>query len=626
MPEKPAGQDLAHGVPPIAVSSTSTLANRTGSWKYIQPIYQDRVAPCNAACPVGVDIEGCMDLLRRGKLDEARDLMLRENPLPAVTGRVCEHPCHTACSRGAFDEPVNIRAVERMLGERDLGARTNAARPKGDAATPVPAAASRPRRKEKVAVVGSGPAGLACAYHLARLGYAVNVFESDPEPGGRLRYGIPDHKLPRAVLAREIDRIRAAGVTFRCDARLGKNLAWETIERHDAIFIATGAREHEPRDWERHDLPAVRSGLDFLREVRAGEPKAVGQRVVVIGGTDEAVDCARTALRLGSEVVLLFHGAREEMEADAEAVAAACREGLRLECLARPVGLQLAGHASDEQPLEAIESMFEAGEGGLPSTRLVGVACVRVRPPAAGEGGAPGRLTVPGSAFVISADTVLTAAGAEPGCDFLPPDLHRRGFTIRCDEWGRTSKAGLFAGGDVAGEPRTVAHALGAGKRVAIGIDHWLRQRAGESLPEPDPKSLRYGANGNVSITRWRGDDPVPRVNELNEVVPREMLNFAYFTHEPSRHDRWSAPGFGTSALAEVNLGLPPADALAEAKRCLNCGVCNDCDVCMIVCPDVAIHRHAEHGFSLSYKYCKGCGLCVTECPRGAMTMTREGL
>ena len=317
MPDKPAGQDLAHGVPPIAVSTTSTLANRTGSWKYIQPIYQDKIAPCNAACPVGVDIEGCMDLIRRGKLDEARDLMLRENPMPAVTGRVCEHPCHAACSRGAFDEPVNIRAVERWLGERQVEAH-GAAKATGragtpapsrdgaagtrDAAAPTPAAPVRPKRKEKVAVVGSGPAGLACAYHLARLGYAVNVFESDPEPGGRLRYGIPEHKLPRAVLAREIDRIRAAGVTFRCDARLGANLAWETIERHDAIFIATGAREHEPRDWERHDLPAVRPGLDFLREVRAGEPPTIGKRVVVIGGTDAAVDCARTALRLGSEV------------------------------------------------------------------------------------------------------------------------------------------------------------------------------------------------------------------------------------------------------------------------------------------------------------------------------------
>jgi Pyruvate/2-oxoacid:ferredoxin oxidoreductase delta subunit len=227
---------------------------------------------------------------------------------------------------------------------------------------------------------------------------------------------------------------------------------------------------------------------------------------------------------------------------------------------------------------------------------------------------------------VVAADTVLSALGGEPGYGFLPPDMHRRDYTICCDEWGRTKKAGLFAGGDVAGEPRTVAHALGAGKRVAIAIDHWLRKRAGENPPEPDAKTLRYGGTGNVSITRWRGDDPVLRTNELNEVVPREMMNFAYFTHEPGRHDRWSAPGNGSAAIVEANLGLAPEEALAEAKRCLNCGVCNDCEVCLIVCPDVAIHRHSEHGFSLSYKYCKGCGLCVQECPRGAMTMTREGL
>lgn len=613
MAESRASEDLVHGVPPIAVSSTTTLRNRTGSWKYIQPIYEDKVAPCNAGCPVGIDIEGVMDLLRRDRLEDARDLLLRENPMPAVTGRICDHPCHAACNRAAFDEAVNIRAVERMLGEVAVA---NDGAPSRDAGS----APAFPPRGERVAIVGSGPAGLACAYHLARLGYRVTVFESDPEPGGRLRYGVPEDRLPRTVLARDIARIRAAGVTIQCDARLGGNLGLEMIERYDAVFMGTGAREHQPHDWERPDLPAVRAGLDFLREVRAGATPALGRRVVVLGAGDTALDCARTARRAGAEVTLVVACAREEMEAEPEAVDAAHREGVRIEYLARPVGLQLTIHADDEAALQAIEAMFDEPE--MARTQLVGVACVRVRPPAPGEGPAVSRLTVPGSSLIIAADTLLDALGEEAGRAFLPPDLHRRGYTIHCDEWGRTSRPGVFAGGDVAGGPRTVAHALGAGKRVAIAIDHWLRAKAGENPPPPDAAALGWGGTGCVSITRWRGDDPVPRVNEKNEVVTREMLNLAWFTHEPRRNDRWRTLGNG----GEGNLGLAVEDALDEAKRCFNCGVCNDCEVCLTVCPDVAIKRHGDHGFSLSYKYCKGCGLCVAECPRGAMTMTREGL
>ena len=282
MRENQVAGDIVHGVPPIAVSTGSTLANRTGSWKYIRPIYQDMVAPCNAACPVGTDIEGYMNLLREGKVAEARDLLLRENPMPAVTGRVCDHPCQTACNRAFFDDAVNIHAVERMLGDLEPEVRA-----------PVPART----RKEKVAVVGSGPAGLACAYHLARLGYAVNLFESDREPGGALRHGIPEYRLPRNVLVREIERIRSQGVNLQCGVRVGGNLSWKELESHDAIFLASGARVNRPLELAGQDAADVRPGLEFLRNAKAGDRGAVGQRVVVVGGTDTAVDCARTALR-----------------------------------------------------------------------------------------------------------------------------------------------------------------------------------------------------------------------------------------------------------------------------------------------------------------------------------------
>jgi NADPH-dependent glutamate synthase beta subunit-like oxidoreductase/Pyruvate/2-oxoacid:ferredoxin oxidoreductase delta subunit len=611
VPEQRTAPDIAHGVPPIAVSTTSTLANRTGSWKYVQPLYQDRGAPCNAACPVGIDIEGCMNLLRQDQVAEAHDLMLRENPMPAVTGRLCNHPCEAACNRVGFDGAVNIHAVERALG--DLTAEVKAPPPP-------------PARTQRVAVVGSGPAGLACAYHLARLGYPVTVFEGDVEPGGWLRW-IPEFRLPREVLVREVERIRAAGVDIRCGVNLGHNFDWKQLESYDAVFLATGACRTPAVEIGGHDVPDVRPGLDFLHGLRSSERRQVGRRAVVVGGTDTAVDCARAALRLGAEAVVLYPGKREAMPANAIAVEEAIREGVRFEFLVSPVGLQTSEHANDEPALEAIRSMFVEGDGERAKTRLTGVVCVKMQSVADGEGGERA-VPVQGSQFFLSADTLLTALGTETDVACLPADITRKGYVIKVDAFGHTSRTGTFAGGDVTGEPRTVAHALGSGKRAAIGIDHYLRGRAGETIAPLDAQALRFGGTGSMSITRWRRDDPVPRTNEANELVPFEDLNMAHFAKVPALADRIRPIEESRTSFGESNLGLTAEEALAEAKRCFNCGVCNMCGVCMVFCPDVAIKPHSgdRHGYSLSYKYCKGCGVCVEECPRGAMIMTREGL
>ena len=612
MRENQVAGDIVHGVPPIAVSTGSTLANRTGSWKYVRPIYQDMVAPCNAACPVGTDIEGYMNLLREGKVAEARDLLLRENPMPAVTGRVCDHPCQTACNRAFFDDAVNIHAVERMLGDLEPEVRA-----------PVPART----RKEKVAVVGSGPAGLACAYHLARLGFAVNLFESDREPGGALRHGIPEYRLPRNVLVREIERIRSQGVNLQCGVRVGGNLSWKELESHDAIFLASGARVNRPLELAGQDAADVRPGLEFLRNAKAGDRGAVGQRVVVVGGTDTAVDCARTALRLGADAVVICQGSRAELSANAEAIDEAIREGVRFEFRVWPVAVQTSDHPENEAAIEAIRSMYAEGEDDRPKARLVGVECVRMQTAQPDPSGARRALPIQGSNFILPADTLLTALGEEPDFGFLPPEITRKGYVVKVDEFGRTNHPGFFAGGDITGEPRTVAHSLGSGKRAAIGIDRYLREKAGEPVAETDPKALRLGGTGNFSITRWRKDDPVHRTGEVNEVVPFERLNMAHFTSVPGKPDRHRSFEERRSSFAEANLGLTTNEALAEARRCFNCGVCNQCELCLIFCPDIAIKRHPNgHGFSLSYKYCKGCGICVEECPRGTMTMTREGL
>lgn len=603
--------DLAHGVPPVAVSSASTRLNKTGSWKYIRPLYRDRVAPCNQGCPVGIDIEGYMNLVREDRLDEAVDLLLRENPLPATTGRVCYHPCEGACNRAALDQPVAIHAVERMLGDRALERR---------------APATARTRAETVGVVGSGPAGLACAYHLARLGYAVTVYEADREPGGVLRWGIPEYRLPKRVLGGEVERLRAMGVEFRCGTRVGRDVPFESLGGHAAVFVATGVHRSRPLGVPGEDLPGVIRGLDFLRAVNAGGRPRLGRRVVVVGGGNTAMDCARTAVRLGAEVTVLYRRGRDEMPANHEEVEEALHEGVRFGFLAAPVEVLGDERVPDEEPLEAIEDTF-GGFDGLPVRRRVsGLRCVRMALGAPDASGRRRPVPVEGGEFHVACDAVLTALGEEADLEFLPADLERDAGVLRVSALGGTSRTAVFAGGDVTDEPHTVAFAIGSGKRAAIGIDRYLRLLAGEGDGEVEVGTLRLGPGGNVSVTRWTGDDPVARVNAVNEVVGPEDLNPAHFARVPRLEDRMRPPWESRHDFEESNLGLAPGDALAEARRCMNCGVCNGCEVCLVFCPDVAITRRPDGRFDIDYDYCKGCGVCAEECPRGAMAMTREGL
>jgi len=579
--------DIVHGVPPVVISNTTTLVNRTGSWKYIRPIYRDRVAPCNEGCPVGIDIEGYMNLLREDRVEEACDLLLRENPMPAVTGRVCYHPCESACNRRSFDEPVSIHAVERMLGDRVLDR---------------PVEAIPHVQKETVAVVGSGPAGLGCAYHLVRLGYAVTVLEAASEPGGILRLGIPDYRLPKDVLAREIDRIRNLGVEIRCDTRVGKDFPWEDLDSFDAVFVGPGAHRSRPLGVEGEEGPGVLSGLAFLHEVNFGARPDLGKNVVVVGGGNTAMDCARTALRLGAKALVLYRRTRAEMPAIDEEVREAEAEEVAFQFLAAPVGVRR--------------------ENG----KLLGLECTRMRLGEPDESGRRRPVPVPDSEFFVPADTVLCAVGESLDPDALPEGLGN-GWGVETDAFGASTRPRFFAGGDVLDGPRTVAHALGAGKRAALGIDRLFREKRGETVREAIPESLRYGRLGNLSATRWREDDPIPRVGAANEVVPYEDLNIEHFDHAPMHGDRLRVPELRRTGFDEVSRGLGTETALEEARRCFNCGVCNQCELCLIFCPDVAISRNEDgHGFVIDYEHCKGCGLCNAECPRGAMTMTREGL
>ena len=586
---EPARAALPHGVPVTAISSTSTLVNRTGSWKYVRPMFRDLVAPCNQACPVGIDIEAYMDLLREDRIDEAVALLLGENPLPATTGRVCDHPCEQTCNRRQFDEAVSIHSVERMLGDRAL------LRPP---AFPDP----RPRGK-RVGIVGSGPAGLSCAWHLARLGYQVAVFEAAREPGGMLRLGIPEYRLPRAVLDAEIDRIRSCGVTIHCGGRLGTDVPWSALDGFDAVFLGPGMQDSRSLDVPGERQPRVLQGLHFLSEVNAGGRPRLGRRVVVVGGGNTAIDCARTARRLGSEATILYRRTRKEMPAIAAEILEAEGEGVRLEFLVGPASVRVI------------------------DGRAVGLECVRMR---LGEPDASGRarpVPVPESGFFVPADTILVAVGEAADRAALPEGLTPPGGALRVDPLGQVGGQLVFAGGDILEQPHTVAWAIGSGKRAAIGIDLALRARAGEAQVDGDVAPLRFGPAGNVSMARWREKGRKRVVPLVNEVIPFAALNMDHFVHVPGKRESHAPGEEACRSFQEVNQGLPRDEAMDEAKRCFNCGVCNHCEVCLVFCPDVAIRRGADgRSLAIDHEYCKGCGLCAAECPRGAIAMTREGL
>ncbi|MFW6206119.1 MAG: FAD-dependent oxidoreductase, partial [Gemmatimonadota bacterium] len=364
-----------------------------------------------------------------------------------------------------------------------------------------------------------------------------------------------------------------------------------------AVFLATGAHRGRPLGVPGEDGPGVIPGLEFLKAVNRGERPDIGHRVAVIGGGNTAMDCARTALRLGSEPIVVYRRTREEMPAIAQEVEEAMAEGIEFVFLAAPASFD---HRNDQ--LEGMHvTRMELGEPDESGRR---------RPIPVDDGG-----------FTIPVDTVLTAIGEEAELEALPGELAKEWGAVKVDELGATTAPAFFAGGDVAGEDRTVADALGSGKRAAIGIDRYLRAVAGEPM-DVDVDSLRWGA-GTVSISRYRGDDPVRRTNPSNEVVDIPALQLAHFRHVDRREDRMRHRPVDFS---EVNLGLDLTEAVEEARRCFNCAVCNDCEVCLIFCPDNAILRKPGGGFEVDLDYCKGCGLCAEECPRGAIVMTREGL
>jgi NADPH-dependent glutamate synthase beta subunit-like oxidoreductase len=530
--------DLLHG------------AARAGPVRTRRPVYLDLLPPCNAGCPAGENIQAWLGFTQAGQHEEAWRQLVADNPLPAIHGRVCYHPCESVCNRAHLDSAVSIHSVERFLGDLALE--------RGWPLDPPPSATGR-----RVLVVGGGPSGLSAAYHLARQGHQVEIRDASGEPGGMMRYGIPAYRLPRDIMAAELDRIAAFGVTITCNHRV-EDLAAERREGgFDAVFVAVGAHLSKHVDIPARDASRIIDAVPFLRDVASGGHPAIGRRVAVYGGGNTAMDAARVARRLGAdETMIVYRRSRAQMPAHEEEAQEAEREGVRINWLHTITAF--------EGPEMTVEIM-ELDEAGRPHPT--------------------GRLET------LTADTLIMAVGQDADTAFLrqvPGVEFKQDGTVVVSASMMTGCPGVFAGGDMVPAERTVTVGVGHGKKAAGFIDAYLR---GEELVRP-PK---------------------------HDLAGFDLLHPWYFTDAESRSQPERAPDERVSDFTEVVGGLTGQQAVYEAGRCLSCGNCFECDGCLGACPeDAVIKLGPGHRYRFDYDRCTGCGTCYEQCPVHAIEMEPE--
>jgi NADPH-dependent glutamate synthase beta subunit-like oxidoreductase len=526
----------------------ATIQKGAGPRRWQHPTWLDHLPPCNHACPAGENIQAWLGPSRDGDFEQAWRTLVADNPFPGVHGRACYHPCESSCNRKDLDEAVSIHAVERFLG--DLAVE------KGWTVAP-----GAPTGK-KVLVVGAGPAGLSCAWHLRRVGHEVEVRDAMDEPGGMLHYGIPAYRLPRAELLREIRRIETMGARFTMGTRVEDISGAMASGNFDACFVAVGTHDGNHLDIPAADGKQMIDAISLLERVERGMAPELGRVVAVVGGGNTAMDAARVAKRLGvEEAILIYRRDRAHMRAEPYEADEAFLEGVKAKWLTNPTRF---------------------GKEGVTIERI--------------ELGEDGSLKPTGELETLAVDSLVLALGQHADVDFLRKASGieiGRDDTIMVDEQLMTGRAGIFAGGDVIGGIRTMTAATGHGKKAARAIDAWLR---GETHKAP----------------------------EKSPPVDFEMLNLPLFL-DAGRTQMSELPLAARQGFAEVVAGISARQARYEADRCLSCGNCFECDNCFAACPEQAIVKLGKgRKYAVNLDLCTGCAVCFDQCPCHAIEMVAE--
>lgn len=528
------------------------LSRKTGTGPVLSrvPRWRPALPPCNHACPAGEDIQAWLSLAQSGQFEAAWRRLIEVNPLPAVHGRVCYHPCERACNRAEVDEAVSIHAIERFLGDEALRL--------GWLPAPPPASTGK-----RVLVVGAGPSGLSCAWHLNRLGHSVEIREAGPRPGGMLRFGIPAYRLPRAVLDGEVARMLAAGVQLTLNHKVEDVLAEWREGGFDAVFMAIGAHLAKRVDIPAREAGRILDAVSFLQQASLAQeqglqPPVLGRRVAIYGGGNTAMDAARTARRLGAEeAMIIYRRDRDHMPAhDFEAIEAE-EEGITINWLR-----SIRQFDSDRLEVE----VMTLDEQGQPQPT--------------------------GRVETLEADALILALGQEVDLSVLKsvPGVRLSGEVVQVGENLMTDLPGLFAGGDMVPSERTVTVATGHGKKAARHIDAWLR---GERYCKPPSFPLV----GTASLQLW------------------------FQTWAPASDQSVLAPA-SRHGFSEIVCGLDASEARYEASRCYSCGNCFECDGCFASCPEQAIEKlGAGLGYRVDPARCSGCSACHDQCPCNAIEM-----
>lgn len=521
----------------------------TGPSRGQRPVYVDFLPPCNHACPAGEDIQAWLSYAQSGDYRKAWEKLTEQNPLPAIHGRVCYHPCEIACNRTSLDSAVSIHSIERFLGDMAI---------ENEWDFPLPKASSGKR----VLIIGGGPSGLSAAYHLRRLGHEATIAEAGPIAGGMMNFGIPAYRLPRTILQAEIKRIEEMGVEIKLNHKVDDLMNEKDRGGFDAVFIAIGAHIGKKTEIPARDASKILDAVSFLKDVELGNRPHIGRRVAIYGGGNTAMDAARTAKRLGAEeALIIYRRDREHMPAHDFEADEALSEGVKIHWLRTIKNLDFSTITVEQMEIK------------------------------------DGRPIPTGKFETLAADSVILALGQDTETEFLKGidgiEFKEDG-TVIVDKNMMTGHAGIFAGGDMVPSERTVTIATGHGKKAARNIDAWLR-------------NTEYLKQAN------------------NPLVDIGQLNVWYRTQAEARQHMHMDPEVAITGFDEIVLGLNETEASFEAKRCLSCGNCFECDGCFGACPEGAIIKLGPgKRYKFNYNLCTGCGVCYEQCPCHAIEMIAE--